>query len=168
MLMWPALIPADEEERERWLAQMIEEIPAFLAHCLTLAVPASLKETSPRFGHLAFQHPELMERLNAFSPERHLLGLIDQLMFRPDDPYKDQWEPWEGCSTSLRTKLIELANGRNSLEREISDLLKSAEMCGTYLGRLKLHRPERVAKPPRIGDSRLWRIKPPPKETETQ
>ena len=162
--MWPADMPHNEDEKEAWLTHIKEEIPAFVHHCLQLEkeVPAAFRETTPRFGHLAFQHPELLEKLNSFAPELHLLSLIDQLMFPPDGDPDEPYQPWEGRASDFRLKLLQLASGRSMLEREISELIKSEAQCGTYLGRLEDHHPERVLQLKREGNKRGWRINPPP------
>lgn len=158
---WPASIPVDEEEKHEWLARIRAEVPAFLAHALALQVPPELMEASAaRFGHREFHHPELLQRLNSFSPELHLLQLVDQLLFEPwTEP-----EPWTGNATDLRSKLIDAAADMPVVQREVSDLLRSAEQTGQYLARLLDHHPERVKELPRTGNKRRWQIVPPVEE----
>jgi hypothetical protein len=164
--MWPADTPNDEDAKIEWVKQLVEEIPAFLHHCLSLATPPQMREKNPRFGHVAFQHPELLERLNSFSPELRLLELIDQLLYPLNDPFEDEWEPWLGRASDLRLKLLEAAKGSLALEREISDLIRGEALCGTYLSRIEDKFPERVKNVPRQGQKRGWQINPPPKEQE--
>ena len=165
--VWPASFPVDEAERVEWLAALRREIPAFLAAALALEVPRHLLEVRPRFGHREFHHPELLERLNSFSPELHLLGLIDRLLFEEvkGTPFEDG-EPWEGSASELRSKLLDAGADRSVVQKEIGDLLRSAEQCGQYLSRLKDHHPERVEELPRTGNKRGWRILPPAREGE--
>lgn len=164
--MWPADTPTDEDAKIEWVKQLVEEIPAFLHHCLSLFIPPQMREKNPRFGHLAFQHPELLERLNSFSPELRLLELIDQLLYPLNAPFEDDWEPWLGRASDLRLKLLEAAKGSLALEREISDLIRGEALCGTYLSRIEDKFPERVKNVPRQGLKRGWQINPPPKEQE--
>jgi hypothetical protein len=162
--VWPASIPETEDEQGLWIAAMVSEIPAFLAHVLTLEVPRHLKEERPRFGHREFHHPELLERLNSFSPELHLLQLVDSLLLEG----WSQPEPWEGRASDLRSQLLDAADGKTAQQKEIADLLKSEAQTGQYLARLNDHHPERVQELPRKGDKRGWRIHPPKQDQEQE
>ena len=164
-----AEIPAGDDEFESWLADIISEIPAWLHHCLSLSVPDELREERPRFGTKAFQHPELLERLNSFAPEMHLLVLIDRLLtfgdaFDSDVPSNE----WKGSAGELRTALLDAAKDNKLLEREISETIRTDEFCGQYLKRLSSHAAtkERVQALPRTGNKRGWRILSPAKEGE--
>lgn len=167
-----AELPKEENAMESWVTSLVDEIPEWLHHCLSLTVPADLREERPRFGTRAFQHPELLERLNSFSPELHLLTLIDQFaeevfMLCPFDAANasasDEPTAWEGRASDLRAKLLECADGRAAVHREISELIRSDELCGQYLKRLSQHEATklRVQELPRTGNKRGWRILPP-------
>ena len=177
LLCHRAEIPTSDDAFESWLAAIVGEIPCWLHHCLSLEVPAELREERPRFGTRAFQHPELLERLNSFAPELHLLGLIDQFadeLFVPcpfeaaNGDTSDELKGWKGSASELRAKLLQSADGKPAVEREVSELIRSDERCGQYLKRLSQHEATkaRVQELPRTGNKRGWRILPPVKEVD--
>lgn len=155
-----AVIPADDDERMAWLAQMKAEVPACIYYALALPVPAELKEDRPRFGSKAFHHPELLERLNSFSPEVQLLEVVDKVLFFPTDE-----DPWRGSASELRQELLERTEKGSPMQREIENLLSTAAICGQYLARLA-HRdryPDRFIFEgvKESGTKRVWCIHPP-------
>lgn len=169
LLCHRAEIPKDDDAFGAWLAAIVGEIPCWLHHCLALEVPAELEDTNPRFGTRAFQHPELLERLNSFAPEMHLLALIDRLwpslLGAPDGRKPDEWT---GRASDLRSAMLEGAKGNALLEREITELVRSDEQCGQYLSRLSQHEATRarVQEAKRTSGKRGWRILPPVREPD--
>ena len=150
---WPASIPADEAAKRDWVETLKSQIPQYLNHALQLKPTAKLAEQGGiRFGHTAFHHPELLQRLNSFSPEMHLLQLIDQWL--------QLSTPWTGSASDLRAALLSAVSSNPVFQREVGDLLKTEEMTGRYLQRLANHHPERVSALPRTTSKRGWQILP--------
>jgi hypothetical protein len=175
-LCHPAELPESDEDFEAWCEDLAGELPAWLDYCLALKVPPELREARPRFGTKHFHHPELLARLNSFSPEYHLLAIIDQFAdqlfetcpFEDDNPEASTPKMWKGNASQLRKKLLELADGKLTLEREITDLLRSDVICGQYLSRLSQHEATkaRVQEGARWGSTRSWIIMPLVSEAE--
>ena len=141
------------DEAELFWKTLVGELPAFLAYLETWSVPAELADT--RYGIRAFQHPEIVEKLNATNSEDRLLELIDLTMLR------GRREPWTGSSAELERKLTDVQSGYHN---EAKRLLGWNAACGAFLGRLAKCRREFVAG--RVSSRTLrgrtvWTINPP-------
>ena len=134
--------------RQRLMATLVEEVPAFLHLLSEFRIPERLK--SDRFGVSHFQHPELLASLSEMSPEMRLLGLIDAMLADRQDSGE-----WTGTATELERALFE-AKGQFEARR----LLDWNNATGTYLGRLAKRVPGRVRQH-RSAQSRTWIITPP-------
>ena len=117
-----------ETEKELFWRTLVNELPAFAAFLETWNVPDDLRDD--RYGVRAFQHPEIVERLNATSSEIRLLELIDLTIF------KNQFErrPWAGLSAELERRLTD---DQCAFRDEARRLLNWNAACGSYLGRLE-------------------------------
>jgi hypothetical protein len=150
--------PADDE---RFWNQLVSELPAFLHHLAQWQVPAELADT--RYGIKAFQHPEIVEKLEQTTPELRLLELIDRQLFsRQDRIYLEATpEPWEGSAAVLEAQLV---NTQSRVVFEARKLLTWQNSCGTYLGRLEDSQNEhiagRIVSRKHNGQTR-WTIQPP-------
>ena len=116
-----------------------------------------------RYGITAYQHPELVEKLEQTTPELKLLEFIDdEIFYNPQTQLNHaRLEPWEGSSTALETRLV---NPPSKIIHEARKLLARQNSCGTYLGRLEdsenEHIAGRVTSHRRNGQT-IWTIQPP-------
>ncbi len=113
-----------QEQQEQFRAALRSELPAFVYDMLHYQIPQDLR--SPRFGIATFHHPDLVELINETKPEVRLMELIDRVVFCGRD------EAWSGTSTQLLAELHEDQRFGN----QARDLVKNANICGTYLSRL--------------------------------
>ena len=137
------------EGRQRFMAKLLAEIPAFLNLLVNYRIPERLR--SERFGVTHFQHPELLASLSEMSPEMRLLAVIDAHLGSGDGPAGR----WMGTATELERMLYE-SKGAHEARR----LLDWSNATGTYLGRLAKKLPHRVRQE-RTSSSRIWYISPP-------
>ena len=143
---------ATNAERSAFRNQLVEEIPAFL-HFLLHEWDAPEDCADPRrYNVRSFHHPVLADSLESFSPEAHLLDLLDAV-------FADELTGHEGIE--LAAKEIE-ERLRAYDPRQTDKLFTFRNACGTYLGRLAAKHPERMEYI-RTKDSRSWRILPCPK-----
>lgn len=146
---------------ERFWARLVSELPAFLHYLEHWQVPEGLADD--RYGITAYQHPELVEKLEQTTPELRLLEFIDgELFHNPQTALNHaRLEPWEGSSTALETRLV---NSPSKIIHEARKLLTWQNSCGTYLGRLEdsenEHIAGRVTSRKRHGLT-VWTIEPP-------
>jgi hypothetical protein len=146
---------------ERFWNQLVSELPAFLHFLEHWAIPAELVDA--RYGIQAYQHPEIVEKLELTTPELRLLEFIDRVIFHdPVTPLDHvRLEPWEGTASALENRLV---NPPSTVIHEARRLLSWQTSCGTYLGRLEDSENERAAG--RVTDHKrngqaIWRIAPP-------
>ena len=127
---------SDSDKAKAFRANITKELPAFLAWLKAWRIPKKMRrtKTAGRFGFDAYQHPELVEALTSMAPHHRLLGLIDSLGVVASG------ETWEGSADSLEKELRD-KDAHNQVDR----LLSFASACGTYLGRLKRERQDRVS-----------------------
>lgn len=135
------------EGRQKFMATLLAEVPAFLHHLVNFRIPEALK--SERFGIAHFHHPELLATLSEMSPEMRLLSLIDALMAESEEP-----GPWTGTATELERMLFE-----SKFSHEARRLLDWNNATGTYLGRLAKKVAQRV-KQVRTEFRREWVVNP--------
>ena len=128
------------------------ELPAFQHYIENWEIPEDLR--SPRFGILHYHHPELLEALNALSPEMQLLEMIDKELF--DYAYTEV-KPWPGTAASLHARLTEQDS---KVRKQADTLLYSPVACGTYLARLVTKHPDRVTKRRINGQTRYTIVGP--------
>jgi hypothetical protein len=135
------------EGRQRLMATLLAEVPAFLHQLVNFTIPKEFK--SERFGITHFHHPELLTALSDMSPEMRLLTLIDSMMAELEKP-----GPWSGSAADLERMLCESKHSH-----EARRLLDWNNAAGTYLGRLGKKFPERI-KQVRTETRRDWVIQP--------
>jgi hypothetical protein len=133
-----------ESREENW-ERFTRELPGLAWSLEHWRIPEAMK--CPRFGVKAWHHPELADALSDLSPERRLLNLLDQVLFKTDG------EPWTGTSEELEGKLRQSAFGFAA-----DRLLYFPGAAGTYLGRLV--KTERVLKTQERGRVR-WTVRAP-------
>jgi hypothetical protein len=117
-------------------------------------VPDELKDS--RYGIAAYQHPEIVEKIQETTPEMKLLELID-LGLLGGGVHR---EAWEGTAAELERRLGE--NDRFSYEAR--RLLSWANAAGTYLARLRDSEAELVSgrvKSRKVNGRTVWTIEPP-------
>jgi hypothetical protein len=103
----------------------------------------------PRFGVTSFHHPDLLNAIDALSPELRLLSVMDAVLFKDASPAPGYYEL---TAEELERKLI-----TSDMAYEARRLLSWNNACGTYLGRLATKRPARVEQH-RTKEGRNWLI----------
>jgi hypothetical protein len=154
-------MPTDTEEMEAaFWRQLVRELPAFLHYIQSYVIPEELAH--PRYGIAAYQHPDIVEKLQHTNPELQLMELIDRTVFGN----RYHREAWEGSAAELETAMRD-----GDFAPHVQRLLRHQNTCGTYLGRLKDY--DEAGIRGRI-TSRLvngytvWMIQPPNHEPEEQ
>jgi hypothetical protein len=157
---YPVTRPSDDLEQERWIKQLIEEIPVFLHDAITMQVPDELRELDGvRFGLRSFLHPGLMADMNANESESTAMAVIDKLLFwSPDD------KAIEDSASNIRLMMVDKASGESAMRAEVDRLFPNELRVGGVLSRIMTRYPGRVEKPERHGNKRFWRILPPVEE----
>jgi hypothetical protein len=154
---YPVTRPSDDLEQEKWIKQLIEEIPAFLHDALGLQVPDELREQDGvRFGFRSFQHPGLMAEMHANESESTAMAVIDKLLFWSPDPVAI-----EDSASNIRLMMLDKVGDNRSMRAEVDRLFPNESRAGSTLGRIMIRYPGRVEKPDRHGNKRFWRILPP-------
>lgn len=158
---YPVTRPSDDLEQERWITQLIEEIPAFLHYAVAMQVPDELRELDGvRFGLRSFLHPGLMADMNANESESTAMAVIDKLLFWSPD-----CEAIEDSASNIRLMMVDKAAGDNAMRAEVDRLFPNELRLGGVLSRIMIRYPGRVEKPDRHGNKRFWRILPPTEDT---
>lgn len=147
-----------EPDRKRLMGAFDAEIPVIRAWLLNGLPKLSNSLKDVRFGIQSWQHPELLSELEDLSPERRLLALIDEALFKTGDDKDLNFE--EAKSIEIERRLRE-----GDLKFEADKILKYPGACGTYLGRLCKSHPERVTMRKIHGYS-VWKITKPSNETD--
>jgi hypothetical protein len=115
-------------------------------------VPAELQDS--RFGIAAFQHPEIVEKVQETTPEIKLLELIDAgLWFGEINP-----ESWDGTAAELEKKLV---RENSQVSYEARRLLHWSNATGTYLARLRDSRAEQArgrVRSRKVNGATVWTI----------
>ena len=137
-------------QRDSFMATLRSELPAFVAFLLNWKIPDSL--VSQRYGITHFHHPDILDALGAFSPENHLLEIIDAQLFNSPAPGS-----WQGSASQLQRLLTA---DTSTVKREASKILTFQAACGTYLGRLEKIHKHRVERS-RTSQTTIWTIHPP-------
>ena len=138
------------EDRAKTWASVVKELPAFLAECLALRVPARWQ--CARYGVKAFHHPALLETLTAASPETRLLTLVDEIAFADTK----HGEPWVGTAAQLERQLLASTFGHAA-----GKLLYFSTATSVYLARLAAKLPRRVAFDRKKDKAAVWTITAP-------
>jgi len=126
-------------------------LPAFIHFLVNFSVPEELK--CERFGIKHYHHRELIQEINALSPEHKLLNMIEAVIIAPI---------WEGSSMELETALTK---HDSAYSYEAKKLLSWGNATGTYLGRLERRYPNRFIHH-RTMKGRTWTIYPQAKNEE--
>jgi hypothetical protein len=152
---------SSDEGKELFWRTMVSELPAFLHYLEHWTIPAEIADA--RFGVRAYQHPDIVEKLNATNSEDRLLELVDLTRFHG----QMQREPWSGLAAELERMLTsDTCSYRNEAKR----LLSWNAACGAFLGRLEKSNREFVAGrvTSRVSRGRvIWTINPPQRPEPT-
>lgn len=144
-------MPSTSWPERQALAEAIRaELSAFLYFLINWEIPAEL--ASPRYGITHFHDPDIMNALQAMSPEAKLLDLIDTELF-DSPPYCE----WRGSAADLERHLT---RPESQVKRQAEKLLGWELACGTYLGRLAKAYSERF-KSRHTMKGNEWTISPP-------
>lgn len=136
------------QERQEFYRALCNELPAFLHAMTQWEIPKEL--SNPRFGICAYQHPELMETLTELQPELQLLAITDQCLFAHNPE-------WSGSAERLEK---ELTDSDAVFSNKAKKLFHYSNSCGTFLGRLSKHYPDRISSTKNNGTT-IWTIKAP-------
>ena len=145
MLLRAEYHPMPEEEyggRAGFLRQLISELPAFLAFLLDWEIPKEIRDQ--RYGVRHFHNRNLLKIMRAGSDEGVLLECIEaEILGNPLNCVRDDKDPsvllWEGRAVDLERTLMSGETCRDTAR----NLLRSAQQCGTLLGRLATQFPHR-------------------------
>lgn len=153
----PMPTQTDEQKTLFW-ERLNLELPRFLHFLLNVwTIPTDMR--CSRFGATHYHHPELLEMMDAQSPERRMLELIDAHYFPAGGLDDDRVDiKAEEISAVLTDKDSKYAF-------EARKLLHWANACGTYLGRLEDMYPDRI-KRRILNGSTLWTLFAPRKLSE--
>ena len=143
------------ELQESFWQTLMSELPAFLAYLENWTIPTA--NADARYGVCAFQHPEIVEKLNTTNAENRLLELIDLTLFSNSM----RLEPWTGSAAELERRLSDdNCPYRNDAKR----LFNWRDACGTFLGKAAKSKVEFVAgrvSSRVIRGKTVWTINPP-------
>ena len=138
-------LPGSVEERVAFLAALVAELPAFVAHLQAWEIPEALKDK--RFGVQSFHHPELLAELRQTTPECRLFELICK------DLDGHPGETWDVSASDLEAQLA----GRYPAAMRT---LCTTAPISTLLARLEVLHPTLVRKS-RTSSARLWQLSRP-------
>jgi hypothetical protein len=142
-----------DAETEFW-ERLVSELPAFLDHIDHYVVPAELQDS--RYGIVAYQHPEIVDKIQDTAPEIKLLEIIDGGLWSGQDNPR----AWDGTAAQLEKKLTR-ENGQVSYEAR--RLLSWNNAAGTYLARLRDSKAEQAqgrVQSRKVNGNTVWTIAP--------
>lgn len=123
--------------KKAYYEKLVASVGDYLGWLERLQVPSGFSRD--RFNIKAYQHPDVVEALQDFSPELKLLRLIDE-----------EWVGRESVrkvtAAQVERELKEDMGTNNYAANEAKRLLKNPGACGKYLARLARVHPERVKK----------------------
>lgn len=139
------------DRKKNW-KQLAGELPQLAHHLLQMKIPKAMQDA--RFGVRAYHNPELMEILNAVSPEHRLLSLIDEILWtgKPDAAEIDQHR--------LTAEQLEQKLRNSTFGFAVEKLLYFSSACGVYLARLASKYPDRFEQRKTQGKT-VWLIQRP-------
>jgi len=154
----PMPMPTEtDEERKAFRTAIHKSLPGYKHYLVNSKIPDEIRGT--RYAVKEYQHPDILDVLNALSPEQRLEDIIDACLFNtglgPVEQVKAK--PWEGSATDLER---ELTNDNSLMKHEARKLFCFNNAGGTYLHRLSNRKPEKYRQV-RTHDKRLWTIAPP-------
>jgi hypothetical protein len=138
------------EERTALRNALQAERPAFIDFLLDFEIPEEIRGT--RYGVKEYHHPDILDVLNALSPEQRLMDIIDARLFQFNMPGS-----WKGTAIDLER---ELTDETCSMRLEARKLFNFYNAGATYLARLANKEPTRFRQH-RTNSKRLWEITPP-------
>lgn len=134
--------------------QLVTELPAFLHFIDQYQVPVGLQDS--RYGIAAYQHPDIVEKIQETTPEMKLLELIDYGLWHgainPD--------AWEGSAGKLEK---ELTRDNSLVSYEARRLLHWTNATGSYLARLRDSTAEQAkgrVQSRKVNGSTVWVVLP--------
>lgn len=143
----PKLLPdARPAVQQKFWEGLVQELAPFSAWLEKWRIPKKLVD--PRFGILAWQHPDLLHAVESLAPEYKLLALAENLLLTPA-----RLDFWTGTAEELERALRkEDPNG------QVERLFSFNTACGVYLGRLENRLPERVMKIGQQHHRAVWKV----------
>jgi hypothetical protein len=153
----PMPMPTDTQENSvRFWSSLVSELPAFMHWLENWTIGPEIADS--RYGVRAFQHPELIEKMEETAPEIRLFEMIDGNFF--STPLNR--EPWTGTAADLSRRLQwETCH----YKEEARKMFAWSGACGSYLARLESSTAARVngrVTSRRASTGRIWTIAPPP------
>lgn len=164
---WPLPLPTRTiEERQEWAAMIDRELPGFVWWLLNEYVPPA-DVVGGRFVVRHWAHPQILSRLQKFSPVVRLMELFERSGVIWRRLVKDavdefgapaEYEPsnvWEGTASELEQLLKSEAS---KLSREERGEVPVAAWLGQRLEEARDHFGSGVVEQRRTGTKRLWKI----------
>lgn len=151
----PMPMPTGTVENDRlFWDRLVSELPGFLHFIDRYQVPESLQDS--RYGIAAYQHPDIIDKIQETTPEMKLLELIDQALWIGTT----MPETWEGTAGQLEKSLT---RENSHVSYEARRLLHWSNAAGSYLARLRdstaEHARGRVSSR-KVNGKTLWTIEP--------
>ena len=140
---WPNSRFADSQA---YNAQLVAELPAFLFSLRRWRIPAKLQ--CKRYGVHSYLNPDLVRDVEALSPEKKLLDVIETYLF--DSEFKDYWQ---GTAADLERELE-----RACKPGFVARLFPFSTACGVYLSKLEKLEPSRVHSREAGGRKRIYTL----------
>ena len=144
------------ERADLFWKTLVSELPAFAHWLENWTIPGELAD--PRFGIMAYQHMEIVEKLGETSPENRLWAMIEEELYGN----KYNREPWTGTAVKLERKLL---SDTSDCRDEARKMFGWSGACGTYLGRLEKSKAGHIGgriSSHRVNGVRHYTILPPP------
>jgi hypothetical protein len=165
---WPMPMPTrTEDEKEAFRARLRAELPAFLWWLLNeFKMPSHVD--GGRFSVRHWQHPQIRDRLQQFSPHVRLWQFIEssRVVFEKyhegnatDDQDRPGYRPvpeWTGTARELHDVL---KSEKSQLTADEKRKVPDPAWIGQRLEAAREHFGEEVAKPQRSAKARNWRLK---------
>ncbi len=156
LMLFKAGMATVGKDRLKYWAQLTAELPALIRYLAKFKIPDAMQ--CPRFGVVAWHHPELLESVNALSPEMRLMGILNDTLFNTD---KGSGSPiWTGTTEEFE-KEMKAGNMGYGFDK----ICYTSSVTGTYLHRLQVKFPDRFDSK-RTNYGKRWTIKAPPPEAE--
>jgi hypothetical protein len=136
----------DEDKLKVW-RRIKAELPGFLHYVDCCPLSKGLADC--RYGVKSWCHPEILDILEGFSPERRLDELVTEIVFDADARRAE----WAGSADALERQLY-----NSPLCFSVQNLLRFPTAAGVYLARLVEKFPDRYSKRKSSGRT-IWTIK---------
>jgi hypothetical protein len=122
-----AIDTSSPEGKRKLQADINDDLPAFAFALESFEIPEDLKDS--RSGTKAWQHPELIEKIEQSKPETKLAELLSSSISGRSDL-------WPNLPCILTASEVESRLGEGSTRAQATRLFSWTAACGTYLSKL--------------------------------